>query len=308
MNDFLKINKVNIVSYLALLGIFMVLFQITLGGVVRVTESGLGCPDWPLCDGEIIPDLDYHTAIEWGHRVSGSFIGIIILVISFFSTKFFGLKSRESFIALSLLLLVLIEGVLGGITVLTELEWWVRLIHLGVSFIILYELAYLYAISKPELSRNSFSNKLTPVHEKILFLLLPSVLVLMLYGSTIVGLGANSSCMSWPACMGQWITFKDKSYFIHMIHRYLAAIIGLLILYSAHFVGRFSSKNTFVKLISRSLSIMFILQIIFSVLLVTAGFTNLLRVIHLTFAAVIWLFSSWLFIEYRLYTQSTLTK
>ena len=308
MNNFLKINKVNILSYLALLGIFMVLFQITLGGVVRVTESGLGCPDWPLCDGEIIPDLDYHTAIEWGHRVSGSFIGIIILVISFFSTKFFGLKSRESFIALSLLLLVLIEGVLGGITVLTELEWWVRLIHLGVSFIILYELAYLYAISKPELSRNSFNNKLNPIHEKILFLLLPSVLVLMLYGSTIVGLGANSSCMSWPACMGQWITFKDKSYFIHMIHRYLAAIIGLLILYSAHFVGRFSSKNTFVKLISRSLSIMFILQIIFSVLLVTAGFTNLLRVIHLTFAAAIWLFSSWLFIEYRLYTQSTLTK
>ncbi len=308
MNDFLKINKVNILSYLSLLGIFMVLFQITLGGVVRVTESGLGCPDWPLCDGEIIPDLDYHTAIEWGHRVSGSSIGIIILVINFFSLKFFGSKSRESILGLFLLLLVLIEGVLGGITVLTELVWWIRLIHLGVSFVILFEFAYLYAISKPGLSKNSFSKKLKPFHEKMLFFLLPSVLILMLYGATSVGRGANSSCMSWPDCMGQWITFKEKSYFIHMIHRYLAVIIGLLILYSAHIVGRFSSKNTFVKLISRSLSFMFVFQIIFSILLVTAGFTNLLRVIHLTFAATIWIFSSWLFIEYRLYTQSTLIK
>ena len=165
-------------------------------------------------------------------------------------------------------------------------------------------MAYLYSITKSERSNNSFQKKLDPNKEKALFFLLPSVFVLMLYGSVIVGLGANSSCMSWPDCMGQWISFKDHNYLTHMVHRYLALFIGILILYAAHFVGRSSSKKSFVKYISRSLSIVFILQVIFSVFLVTAGFGNWLRIIHLSLAGVIWLFCSWLVIEYRLFVYS----
>ena len=130
INKFLLINKLKISSYVSLLGVLMVLFQITLGGIVRITESGLGCPDWPLCDGQIVPELDFHTAIEWGHRVSGASIGILIIIINVISVKFFGRKSLQSILAFSLLLLVILEGILGGITVLTELAWWVRLIHL----------------------------------------------------------------------------------------------------------------------------------------------------------------------------------
>ena len=109
---------------------------------MRITGSGLSCPDWPLCDGQIVPELDFHTAIEWGHRVSGASIGILIIIINVISVKFFGRKSAQSSIAFSLLLLVVLEGVLGGVTVLTELAWWVRLIHLGVSFVILFLFAY----------------------------------------------------------------------------------------------------------------------------------------------------------------------
>ena len=60
-----------ILSFLLLTSIVFCLFQISLGGFVRVSGSGLGCPDWPLCYGEIIPPMSYETLIEWGHRTSG---------------------------------------------------------------------------------------------------------------------------------------------------------------------------------------------------------------------------------------------
>tara|TARA_B100001123_G_scaffold248344_1_gene277342 strand:- start:954 stop:1868 length:915 start_codon:yes stop_codon:yes gene_type:complete len=300
INKFLLRNQLKISSYVSFLGILMVLFQITLGGIVRITESGLGCPDWPLCDGQIVPELDFHTAIEWGHRVSGASIGILIILINIISIKFFGRKSFQSIIAFSLLLLVILEGILGGITVLTELAWWVRLIHLGGSFIILFLFAYLFS-SIGQGSKKSFMSNLKKFQEYILNITMIGLLILMLYGSAIVGLGVNSSCMSWPDCMGQWIRFNETSYFLHMIHRYLALVFGLMILYLSHAVGRYAMPGSFVKVIARLLGLTFVIHILFSIGLVHAGFDGWLRVVHLSLAGIIWLLVSWLFIEYRIF-------
>ena len=55
---------------------------VILGGVVRVTESGLGCPDWPGCDGGIFPPLETKALIEYSHRITASFlVGPLILFL-----------------------------------------------------------------------------------------------------------------------------------------------------------------------------------------------------------------------------------
>jgi heme A synthase len=47
---------------------------VAVGGLVRGTESGLGCPDWPRCHGRWIPPLDYHSIIEYSHRATASIV------------------------------------------------------------------------------------------------------------------------------------------------------------------------------------------------------------------------------------------
>src|SRR5258708_39896703 len=64
---------------LALVTAIFAYLQIALGGLVRVSGSGLGCPDWPLCHGRPYPPADPHAVIEYSHRAVGSVTGILII-------------------------------------------------------------------------------------------------------------------------------------------------------------------------------------------------------------------------------------
>ena len=107
--------------------------QITLGGVVRATGSGLGCPDWPLCHGRIIPPLETATLIEYSHRLSATVLGVLVLAVVVMAWVYYRSNQWVIVSAVLGLALVILAGALGGFTVLTELAWWVRLLHLAIA-------------------------------------------------------------------------------------------------------------------------------------------------------------------------------
>src|SRR5258708_28683846 len=75
---------------LAIVAAVAVYGQIVLGGVVRITGSGLGCPDWPACQGKIVPDFaNSHVVIEYLHRLVGSTAGLLMIATAAYALLLF---------------------------------------------------------------------------------------------------------------------------------------------------------------------------------------------------------------------------
>ncbi|HEX9889035.1 MAG TPA: COX15/CtaA family protein [Nitriliruptorales bacterium] len=119
------------------------------GGIVRLTGSGLGCPDWPTCDGDrVLPapgaEAGWHQAIEFGNRLL-TFVVLAVAVAAWVSARAAAPDRPEvRRAALGLPLGVLAQAVLGGVTVLTELDPLVVAAHFLLSMVLLVIATVLY--------------------------------------------------------------------------------------------------------------------------------------------------------------------
>jgi heme A synthase len=203
---------------------FFAYLQIALGGVVRVTGSGLGCPDWPLCHGRPYPPADLHSVIEYSHRAVGSVTGLLLVVTVIAAwLVFWRRRPLVAWIATASLVAIGAEGVLGGVVVFQELSSWLVLIHLGLAMIILGCLLATAILALPPAP--GVVDRLAPVAAAATF-------VLLLTGSTVVASGADESCHSWPLCgNGLALSFAGADAFT-MLHRGAVVVLGVVLVYA----------------------------------------------------------------------------
>ena len=263
--------------------------QVSLGSVVRVSGSGLGCPDWPLCHGQIIPPLEYHTLVEYSHRLLASVVGLLVLTLAVMAWR--GYRSHRPVVLTSTLALglVIVVASLGGAAVLTELAWWTVLLHLGFAEATIGCIVVVWvATARPA----GDDVGVGPMRRYDRFDLLASgtlvaVLALILYGSYVVGKGYGSSCPSWPMCNGGLVP-EGTAYSTHMAHRFLAVAVGVLVAWTAWAAWLRRASMPRLTAAALALATLFGSQVLLGAATVWSGFDDALRALHLGVATLVW--------------------
>jgi heme A synthase len=199
--------------------------QIALGGVVRVTGSGLGCPDWPLCHGRPYPAADIHSVIEYSHRSVGTITGVL-LIVTVVAAWLVWRRSRPivAWLATASLVAIAAEGAVGGVVVVNELAPWLVLVHLGLAMLILGFLIATAIFSLPAAGGIADQG-----FRRLAILATVATYLLLLTGSTVVASDADASCHTWPLCGGGLaLDFSGSSAFT-MLHRGSVLVIGILL-------------------------------------------------------------------------------
>jgi len=263
---------------------------IVVGGLVRASESGLGCPDWPLCHGQAIPlaQLRGATLIEFSHRLITTLVSLLVVATAIVSWRYYRRETqifRPSVLALGLLA---VQIILGGVAVLLELPPTVVGIHLANALLLFACLiaAALYVV-KPWPAEN-ITSAATDRLPRLAVAAVVGTFILIVSGTVVAGAEAEDACLTWPLCNGRLLPIGNDLALLNMIHRYIAGAVGLHILYTLVQAWRTRRTIRAVAVATWATGLLLVAQVAIGAVNVVLDFPVATNVLHLATAAALW--------------------
>jgi cytochrome c oxidase assembly protein subunit 15 len=270
---------------------------IIVGGVVRVSDSGLGCGPagsgfhgWPFCNGDVVPGIDLNSVIEYTHRVLAIVVGFMILAL-FIQ----GWRSRPHLrlVTGALLVLVAIQGALGGLTVEENLEEVYVTAHLGLAMLLLGLLLYVVRDTRGVEPEDG-----GPRLRVLGIAATAAIFCTIVAGGYMAGTqnygradyqlgqGAHHACgKQFPTCNGEFMPFgRAELVDIHLTHRafmYLASILVIALVAVA-------LRRRVAVRYARALLGLLLVQILVGALNVWLEEYELLILLHLALGTLLW--------------------
>ncbi|GAC1361889.1 MAG: heme o synthase [Actinomycetota bacterium] len=221
----------------------MTLFLIGVGGTVRASGSGLGCPDWPRCHGKWYPPFNLHAIIEYSHRASASIVITLVVIMAIFAWVKYRSVASLFWPAFTAMILIGCQAVLGAIVVKTELNSHLVVAHFATS------LALLAVVIITTV--NSFRPRGGALGGLAQEAIAISGLTLgvALLGAYVTQWGAALVFADWPLFDGRVFPAHTQPHdLIHYVHRVVALLLGIALVHLALRVRRSSDHRVLRRL------------------------------------------------------------
>ena len=274
---------------------------VVVGGVVRVSESGLGCGaagsgthGWPLCDGRVTPVVELNTLVEFSHRVLATVVAVLIALMVW--RAFRRLRDNGWLVkgSVTALVLVFIQAGLGGLTVEHGLEEALVAAHLGLAMILIGVLLFVVRATRVERPAPLAEGGLRTLSFVAAVLVLATIVAGgYMAGTEKVGAeetpvhgGAHLACgTEFPTCMGEFAPWGlGPMVDVHLTHRFLmyGAAIAVLAMF-----GRARRRRVRSPAFPLAAALL-VVQILLGAMNVWLGEHATLVVAHLTLGTLLW--------------------
>jgi len=260
---------------------------VILGVIVRATDSGLGCPDWPFCYGKILPALDDPKAwIEWLHRTVAAILGLVILAQAVVAIR--DHRDRRSLVWASVGAVVLVgfQAYLGRQTVLLGNSGDSVTAHLATSQALLGLLVFI-------LVRSAFPARIGGRGASQRFTLLATLgaaatYALLLFGARVTASDAALIFPDWPLMGGTLFPPLTPLTTTHVLHRWVAIVVGLIVAAIVVAALRWQRDHRAIVRLAIAAGVLYLVQALVGGLQVLTQLAGWTQTLHVALGASVW--------------------
>lgn len=282
---------------------------IVVGGIVRVSDSGLGCgpagaglEGWPFCGGRAIPIIDTRMIIEYTHRTLASVVGLLLIVLVVMAWRSYRENKPVLHLSNCTLALVIAEGLLGALVVEHGLHPTLVAIHLGISMMIAGLLLVLWVNCR---------EKREPAADLSMQTRIVSIVAPFLTWSTIVvggyvagtqrygtaeydggySSGAHMACSDqFPKCLGSWWPWGSGEFVdAQLTHRLFMYLTAIAVIWLAVLVWRGARSSSLLRKLAVASVLVLVAQILLGAMNVWYGEHRGMILAHLTLGTALWM-------------------
>jgi protoheme IX farnesyltransferase len=263
---------------------------VTIGVIVRATDSGMACPDWPGCfEGQFLPTLDqgFQVWIEWLHRTVAVVIGLLIVALAAVALR--DHRDRPSILWPSLAAVALVgyQAWLGRETVRLGNSGESVTAHLAAAMALVGLLVFV-------LVRSLYPARIGGRGSSQRFALLAAfgavaTFALLLFGSNVTAANAWNVFPDWPLMGGTpFPPLVGEQVVAHVLHRWVAVFVGLVVAAIALAAWRTQRRNRTLVGLATAAAILYPVQAVVGGVQILTGLSEWSQTLHLALGTVIW--------------------